>query len=538
VCGRFVGITKIAISMPSLSQKLVSEFVGTFILVVTVCCAIMAASPLAALAIACSLMVGIYSLGDVSGANFNPAVTGGLFLSNMLGHAGLSDFDFKLFAMYKVVQLLAGFCAAVCAGSAFGYSLFGLSSASSITDIGDTSNVLDLSKAFPTLGSENGYTMFSKMLAEMFYTCMLVFTVLNTATNPTPAEKGNHYFGLAIGFVIMAGANGIGHVSGCSLNPAVSFGIAMGSIVFGSAEWGTALQNFVLYSLAQGIGCLIAAGLFYVVRSDALFARTRKFQSTKSKFQTPLASKCVAEFTGTFYLIFTVCLVCSDTAKPVLGVVGIASSLMVMIYSLGQVSGANFNPAVTLALGMRSVLAWGDAAAYWCAQLFGGLFAVGMAVAIESGNASGTGGYNLALVASTPKVGGVDIAGRGTWGQIIEAEFFFTFLLVFVVLNAAVANGPNNYFGLAIGMCVTVGGVAVGGISGGCFNPAVSFALGIGGFFAKGKGGGNAGFLVYWTAQLLAAAAAAGATKIVRGAQEDEEQEEEGTDAETELMAK
>jgi len=235
--------------MASLGQKLVCEFVGTFILVSTVCCAIMSTSPLAPLAIACSLMVGIFSLGGVSGANFNPAVTVGLFISNQLGHAGLKDFDVTQTGSYKLVQLLAGVCAAVLAGCVYGYSLFGLGSASVVISAGsdvtaDTAALLDLTTAFPTLGAENGYEMWSKMLAEMFYTCMLVFTVLNTATNPTAAEKGNHYFGLAIGFVIMAGATGIGHVSGCSLNPAVSFGIAMGSIIFGSAEAGTAILNF------------------------------------------------------------------------------------------------------------------------------------------------------------------------------------------------------------------------------------------------------------------------------------------------------
>lgn len=243
-------------------------------------------------------------------------------------------------------------------------------------------------------------------------------------------------------------------------------------------------------------------------------------------------SKCVAEFTGTFYLILTFCLVCSAPVAPALGVVGIASSLMVMIYSLGAVSGANFNPAVTLGLGMRGELPWGDAAAYWATQLCGGLFAVGMTALIESGHASN--GYNLALVASSPSIDGTElmpvIAGKGTWGQIVLAEYFYTFLLVLVVLNAAVVNGPNNYFGLAIGMCVTVGGIAVGGITGGCFNPAVSFALGIGGFFAKGAGGHNAWFFVYWIAQLLGAATAAGVTAAAQGSAEVEPVEVDGED--------
>lgn len=465
-------------------------------------------------------MVGIFSFGGVSGANFNPAVTGGLFLSNILGHTGLKDFNVAQAASYKIIQLVAGLCAALFAGGLYGYAPFGLSSASNIVTgavAQDTAVLTNLTLAvggFPGLSNgDNGYWMRSKLLAEVFYTCMLVFTVLNTATNPRHEKEGNHYFGLAIGFVIMAGANGIGHVSGCSLNPAVSFGLAMGSIIFGSAPAGTAIGNFVLYSLAEGLGALLAVILFHVVRKANVTRKTGCVDES-------LMSKGVAEFIGTFYLILTVCAVCSDPAAPLLGVVGIASSLMVMIFALGSVSGANFNPAVTLGLLLRGELDFANAAVYWLCQLLGGLFAVGMASTIEAGGP----GYNVALIASTPATGGVTIAGKGTWGQIIQVEFFYTFLLVFVVLNAAVANGPNNYFGLAIGMCVTVGGVAVGGISGGCFNPAVSFALGMGGLWARGGGAANAWFFIYWLAQLLGAAAAAGVTGFVRRGEDDAEE--------------
>merc|ERR1711924_12367 len=114
--------------------------------------------------------------------------------------------------------------------------------------------------------------------------------------------------------------------------------------------------------------------------------------------------------------------------------------------------------------------------------------------------------------------------------QIILGEFFYTFLLVLVVLNTAAiaSNAANKSFGLAIGMCVTVGGIAVGGISGGCFNPAVSFALGIGGLFAKNAGGQNAWFFIYWIAQLLGAATAAGVTAAAQGSAEVEPEEVDG----------
>ena len=59
------------------------------------------------------------------------------------------------------------------------------------------------------------------------------------------------------------------------------------------------------------------------------------------------------------------------------------------------------------------------------------------------------------------------------------AEFLFTFALVFVVLNAATAEGTsgNSFYGLAIGMTVMTGAFAVGNISGGAFNPAVAVGI-------------------------------------------------------------
>jgi aquaporin Z len=61
------------------------------------------------------------------------------------------------------------------------------------------------------------------------------------------------------------------------------------------------------------------------------------------------------------------------------------------------------------------------------------------------------------------------------------AEFLFTFALAYVVLNAATAKGTsgNSFYGLAIGMTVMTGAFAVGGISGGAFNPAVAVGVAV-----------------------------------------------------------
>jgi aquaporin Z len=66
-------------------------------------------------------------------------------------------------------------------------------------------------------------------------------------------------------------------------------------------------------------------------------------------------------------------------------------------------------------------------------------------------------------------------------GPALLAEFLFTFALVYVVLNAATAEGTsgNSFYGLAIGMTVMTGAFAVGDISGGAFNPAVALGISI-----------------------------------------------------------
>merc|ERR1719224_134226 len=75
------------------------------------------------------------------------------------------------------------------------------------------------------------------------------------------------------------------------------------------------------------------------------------------------------------------------------------------------------------------------------------------------------------------------------WGQVAVAEIIFTFVLCFVVLCTAVdtKTKSESMFGLAIGSCVTVGGFAIGSISGGSLNPAVSFGIASGSFFSMGS---------------------------------------------------
>jgi len=171
-------------------------------------------------------------------------------------------------------------------------------------------------------------------------------------------------------------------------------------------------------------------------------------------------NKLLTEFIGTFFLVLTIgCTVIGTAGTGVIPPLAIAAVLMVMVYAGGHVSGAHYNPAVTVGVMVRGRCTPADAIGYIIAQC-AGAFAAALVV-----------GFFKAGVAVTP----VEIDTT----KALIAEFLFTFALVYVVLNVATAKGTanNSFYGLAIGSTVMAGAFAVGGISGGAFNPAV--ALGI-----------------------------------------------------------
>lgn len=166
--------------------------------------------------------------------------------------------------------------------------------------------------------------------------------------------------------------------------------------------------------------------------------------------------KYVAEFIGTFFLVLTIGCTVIPGAAGVIPPLAIGAALMVMIYAGGHVSGAHFNPAVTLAVFVRGRCPAKDVLPYWMAQVLAGVAAATVTVFLTG--KSGT----------PMNIGNVPAA----W----VAEFLFTFALAYVVVNSATAKGTagNSFYGLAIGMTVMTGAFAVGAISGGAFNPAVA----------------------------------------------------------------
>jgi aquaporin Z len=167
--------------------------------------------------------------------------------------------------------------------------------------------------------------------------------------------------------------------------------------------------------------------------------------------------KYIVEFIGTFFLVLTVGLAVRSNA--VLAPLAIGSILMVMIFSGGHISGAHFNPAVTLAVWLRGRALAKDVVPYWIAQLLAGVVAALVVNAAAGKPVSPPAEHDVALS--------------------LMVEFLFTFALAWAVLNTATAKGTanNSFYGLAIGFTVFSGAIAVGGISGGAFNPAVGLGV-------------------------------------------------------------
>ena len=168
-------------------------------------------------------------------------------------------------------------------------------------------------------------------------------------------------------------------------------------------------------------------------------------------------NKYLIEFLGTFFLALTVAL-CALTPSITLTPVIAGFVLLVMIYAGGHISGAHYNPAVTVAVLVRGKTTVKDAIPYIGAQLVAAGAAAGTALFLKPG----------AVIAA---------ADSFKTGPVIVSEILFTFLLAFVVLQVATAKNLKNnpFYGAAIGLTVAGGAFASGAI----MNPAVATMLGV-----------------------------------------------------------
>ncbi len=189
-------------------NKYVMELIGTFFLVLTIGMSVIAGGSgvIPPLAIGSILMVMIYAGGHISGGHYNPAVTLGVWIR---GRCSTKDV-----APYMIFQVIG----AVLAAFAVKYLTPGMQ----IT-------TRDLA-------------VMPELLAEFLFTFALVFVVLNSATSKD--NNGNSFYGLAIGFTVLAGAFAVGGVASAAFNPAVAVGISSMGLVSWSRLWIYIVANF------------------------------------------------------------------------------------------------------------------------------------------------------------------------------------------------------------------------------------------------------------------------------------------------------
>lgn len=210
-------------------KKLLTEFIGTFFLVLTIGLVVAANNPAGVIAIGISLMVMVYMGGHVSGGHYNPAVTTAALIAKKM--------DGKDYFPYVLTQILGATAAAF-------------------------SSYYVVGKSFPVApGPTVG--MGQALLVEVLYTFALVLVVLNVACSKK--TEGNSYYGLAIGGTIMAAAYAGGGVSGGAFNPAVG----LGPTIVHAAVGGGSFTNVWLYIVGPVLGAVLAAMVFNIQDAEA-----------------------------------------------------------------------------------------------------------------------------------------------------------------------------------------------------------------------------------------------------------------------------
>lgn len=210
-----------------------------------------------------------------------------------------------------------------------------------------------------------------------------------------------------------------------------------------------------------------------------------------------LGLSLLAELIGTFALVF---IGAGAGALGIGGLLGVAFAHGLVVvgfaYSYGRVSGTHINPAVTFGVWLTGLIETKRAAAYWGAQLLGGLLAGFALAAVLGGTETGLG---ATVLARGLEAGGAVIDISPLQGVVLEA--LLTFFLVNAVLNAGVHGAATPVAGLAIGLtlvfCILMGGP----LTGASLNPARTLGPAV-------AAGIYDDFWVYWVGPLAGGAVA------------------------------
>jgi aquaporin Z len=188
--------------------------------------------------------------------------------------------------------------------------------------------------------------------------------------------------------------------------------------------------------------------------------------------------KLSAEALGTFWLVFGGCgsaVLAAGFPGLGIGFMGVALAfgltVLTMAYAVGHISGAHFNPAVTLGLAIGGRFAWGDVVGYWIAQLAGGIFAAVIIYAIASGAPDWTAGSFASNGYGNLSPGGYGLASAFLIELVLTAGF------ILVILGATSPSAPAGFAPTAIGLALTVIHLVSIPVTNTSVNPARSTAM-------------------------------------------------------------
>lgn len=439
-------------------QRLSAEFYGTFLLVLTTTVALPLAPPGGApLSRGFAFVVLCYTLFPISLGMLNPAITLALLIRKKLT-------KFEAFSTI-LVQMLAAIWAGI-----FGFLVVGSK---------EWDNVGYPHVAHPILRG-------NAFWGELIQTFGIVTVYLNTTA--TRNFEGKHFFGLATGFTQMAGAIVLEKTTGACFNPAT----AMLTMIHGRGG------DLPVYLFGPFLGGILAAIVFEVTHPgesehDSWVHRWLGLTNKPdADMRTQDISKYTMEFLGTFFLVWIVALHLNATDETN-SVIAIGAILMSFVYAGGHVSGAHYNPCVTLAVFLRGkqttppLISLEQAFRYIGVQIFAAWFASCMAVIANNGWDNIT----------APSAGAGD-----TQLLAFIIELIFSTMLISAVLSSATLDkhktSGNGYFGQAIGWVILSCAMSVGSVSGGVFNPAIGIALPI----VTGKNLGS--IILYMAAEFFA----------------------------------
>jgi aquaporin Z len=219
--------------------------------------------------------------------------------------------------------------------------------------------------------------------------------------------------------------------------------------------------------------------------------------------------KLAGEAIGTFILVFGGCgtAVLAATVPTVgVGLLGVAFAfgltVLAGVYAIGPISGAHFNPAVSVGLACAGRFSWRELPGYLGAQLFGAIVGAGLVLLLASGHPAG---YDAHLRGLAANGYGAHSPGGYSLGAGLVSELALTFVFVTVILGATAKSATTTQAGIAIGLTLTLVhliGIPVTNVS---VNPARSTgpALFVGGWALRQ-------LWLFWLAPLAGAAIAGG----------------------------